>query len=160
MHKNIDILYMDIEENKMYNDQVEKVLKECLAREKLKKIPLFITIILTTDEEIKKINKEQRNIDKSTDVLSFPIYEKEEIEEIKRNRKTNVPIILGDVIISIPTVIKQAEEYGHSLKRELSYMVVHAFCHLIGHDHIEEKDKIEMRKKEEEILEKLKITRM
>ena len=67
--------------------------------------------------------------------------------------------ILGDIIISIEKVKEQAEEYGHSFERELSYMLVHGFYHLIGYDHIEENDKKEMRKKEENVLEKLKILR-
>ena len=66
---------------------------------------------------------------------------------------------IGDIVISIQKVKEQAEEYGHSFERELSYMLVHGFYHLMGYDHIEEKDKIQMRPKEEKILQELKITR-
>ena len=119
---------------------------------------LYINIILTTPEEIRKYNKQYRNIDKETDVLSFPIFEKEEIEKIQKNGN-EVPEVLGDLIISMKQVARQAEEYGHSFERELAYMVVHGFYHLMGYDHIEEEDKKEMRLKEENILTILKINR-
>ena len=121
---------------------------------------MYINIILTTPENIKKYNKEYRNIDKETDVLSFPMFEKEEIEEKVKNNDFKTMDILGDMIISIPRVEEQAIEYGHSFERELAYMVVHSFYHLLGYDHMEEDDKNVMRKKEEEVLSILKITRM
>ena len=98
-------------------------------------------------------------MDKETDVLSFPIFEKDEIEEKIKNNDFKTVDILGDMIISIPKVIEQAKEYGHGFERELAYMVVHSFYHLLGYDHINEEDKIIMREKEEVVLNKLKITR-
>lgn len=95
----------------------------------------------------------------STDVLSFPMFERQELEEKIKNRNFEHEDVLGDIIISIERVKKQAEEYRHSFERELSYMIVHGFYHLMGYDHIEEKDKKEMRPKEEKILNDLKITR-
>ena len=96
-----------------------------------------------------------RNIDKETDVLSFPMFEKEEIEQVPDNQFD----VLGDIVISIERVKEQAIEYGHSFERELSYMVVHGFYHLLGYDHMVEEDKIKMREKEENILNKLNIKR-
>ena len=88
------------------------------------------------------------------------MFEKEEIEQIvQKKEKQKLPEVLGDIVISIPQVEKQAIEYGHSFERELSYMVVHGFYHLMGYDHIEEEDKKKMRPKEEAILTKLHITR-
>ena len=81
------------------------------------------------------------------------MFEKEEIPK----EKTGIPDVLGDIIICIPIIEKQAKEYEHSIERELAYMVVHGFYHLMGYDHIEEQDKKEMRKKEENILSKLEI---
>ena len=101
---------------------------------------------------------EYRNIDRPTDVLSFPMFEKSEIEQI-RNNGSSVPEVLGDIIISIEQVEKQAVEYGHSFERELAYMTVHGFYHIIGYDHIEEKDKIEMRRKEEAVLSNIGLER-
>ena len=151
--------YLDIEENNEYFEIIGKVIKECFSVENLLKSKLYVNIILTTPENIRKFNKEYRNIDKETDVLSFPIFEKEEIEYKIKNKEFQNIDILGDMIISIPKVQEQAIEYGHSFERELSYMVVHSFYHLIGYDHMEELDKVEMRKKEEFVLNKLGINR-
>lgn len=154
-----EIVYKDIEENNKYEPIIKKVLEACFEEEKLKDSKLYITVTLTNPENIKKINKEYRNIDRATDVLSFPMFEKDELDKkIKENDFLNEDI-LGDLVISIEKVEEQAKEYGHSFERELSYMVVHGFYHLMGYDHIEQKDKEIMRPKEEKILNKLKITR-
>ena len=86
------------------------------------------------------------------------MFEKEEIDEIKE-KKLVVHDVLGDIMISIKRVKEQAVEYGHSFERELAYMVVHGFYHLMGYDHIKEEDKKDMRKKEEKILQDLNIIR-
>lgn len=148
-----EINFLDIEENAEYVDILNKVLEECFLEENLKDKKLYVNIVLTNPENIRKMNKEYRNIDKETDVLSFPMFEKYELE----NREILNEDILGDVVISIDRVSKQAKEYGHSFERELSYMAVHGFYHLMGYDHIDEEDKIIMRQKEEVVLEKLKI---
>ena len=154
-----EIIYKDIKTKKEYENTIKKVLEQCFKEEKLENSKLYITITLTTPENIRKINKEYRNIDKATDVLSFPMFEKDELELKIRNKDYNCEDILGDIIISIEKVKSQAEEYGHSFERELSYMVVHGFYHLMGYDHIKEEDKKLMRPKEEKILEKLNIKR-
>ena len=87
------------------------------------------------------------------------MFERDELEKKIKNQDFKYEDILGDMVISIERVKEQAIEYGHSFKRELSYMVVHSFYHLMGYDHIEEKDKLEMRPKEEKILEILDIKR-
>lgn len=148
-----EINFLDIEENAEYVDILNKVLEECFLEENLKDKKLYVNIVLTNPENIRKMNKEYRNIDKETDVLSFPMFEKYELE----NREILNEDILGDVVISIDRVSKQAKEYGHSFERELSYMAVHGFYHLMGYDHIDEEDKIIMRQKEEAVLKKLKI---
>ena len=158
MKQHADIQYIGIEENKEYEEIINKVIDECFYNEGLNKLKLYISITLTVPENIQKINKKYRNIDKPTDVLSFPMFEKEEIKEILTSNYM-LEEVLGDIIISIPKVKEQAIEYGHSFERELSYMVVHGFYHLMGYDHIKEEDKKEMRKKEDEILDKLHITR-
>ncbi len=154
-----EIQYLDIEQNIEYEIIIKKVIEECFKTENLTKSKLYVSITLTTPENIKKINNEYRGLDKETDVLSFPMFEKDEIDsKIKNNDFKNIDI-LGDMVISIPKVQEQALEYGHSFERELSYMVVHSFYHIMGYDHIKEEDKIKMRPKEENILNKLKITR-
>lgn len=151
-----EIIYEEIEENRDYEAVIMKVLDKCYEIENLTNSKLSICITLTNPEFIRKLNKEHRDIDYATDVLSFPVLYKEEIEEA---RKSDVEDTLGDIVISIEKVKEQAEEYGHSFERELSYMVVHGFYHLMGEDHIEEDDKMKMREKEEKVLELLNITR-
>ena len=154
-----EIIYQDIEENKEYEATIKKVVKKCFEEEGISASKLCLTITLTTPENIKKINKEYRNIDKETDVLSFPMFEKQELDEIIAKRKFEHEDVLGDIVISIARVEEQAKEYGHSFERELSYMVVHGFYHVMGYDHIKDEDKQKMRPKEEKILNALKILR-
>lgn len=154
-----EITYLNLEENQTYEKTVEKVLHKCFEEEGLLDSKLIITITFTTPEDIRKINKKYRKIDKATDVLSFPMFEKSELDEKIRNKDFLYEDVLGDIIISIEKVKEQAEEYGHSFERELSYMLVHGFYHLMGYDHIEVEDKKIMRPKEEKILSELKIVR-
>lgn len=154
-----EITYLDLEENQEYEEIIKNVIQECYKEEKMLDSKLCVQITLTNPENIRKINKEYRKIDKETDVLSFPMFEKEEIIDKLKNKDFIYEDILGDIIISIEKVKQQAEEYNHSFKRELSYMVVHGFYHLMGYDHIEEEDKKKMRPKEEKILEILDIKR-
>ena len=151
--KKVDVHFLNIEENRNYSKQIAKIIKECFKQEKFLDKNLYVNVILTTPEDIRKFNKEYRNIDKETDVLSFPMFEKEELENMKLNHIE----VLGDIVISIEQVKKQAIEYEHSFEREFAYMVVHGFCHMIGYDHIEEEDKKKMRQEEEKILGILKI---
>ena len=151
--------YIDIEKNNEYEITICKVLDKCFETESLPKDKLLVSVILTDGENIKKLNKKYRNIDRTTDVLSFPMFEKHEIDEMIKHNNWEYNDILGDMVISIPRVEEQAKEYGHSFLRELSYMVVHSFYHLMGYDHIKEEDKIKMRPKEEYVLNELGITR-
>lgn len=151
----LELNYLDLEENKNYEKIIKKVLQKCFEEENLQDKKLYVNVVLTNDENIRNINREHRQIDKPTDVLSFPMYEKEELENLKLENED----ILGDMVISIEGVEEQAKEYGHSFERELAYMVVHSFYHLLGYDHIKEEDKMKMRPKEENILQKLNINR-
>ena len=153
-----EVQYDGIESNKEYDKIINKVINECFKTEGLDKLKLYISITLTVPEVIQQANKKYRNIDKPTDVLSFPMFEKQEIEYMLKNGY-EVEDVLGDLIISIPKVKEQAVEYGHSFEREFAYMIVHGFYHLMGYDHMEENDKKEMREKEDAVLNKLGITR-
>lgn len=154
-----EIVYKDIEEKEDYENVIRKVIEQCFEEEGLLNSKLYITITLTTPEEIKKINTEYRKIERATDVLSFPMFEKEELDRKIMEKDFDYPDVLGDIVISIEKVQEQAKEYGHSFERELSYMVVHGFYHLMGYDHIEEEDKKKMRPKEEKVLNELNIVR-
>ena len=159
MNLQIEINYEEIEKKEEYNKIIKEVLKECFKEEKIDNTPLTISIILTDLDTIKNLNKQHRNIDKPTDVLSFPMFEKEELQELILKKEQIVPDVLGDIVICVPKVEEQAIEYGHSFNRELAYMLVHGFYHLMGYDHIKEEDKLEMRPKEEVILNRLNIKR-
>lgn len=154
-----EIIYQDINKKKEYEKTIKKVLTQCFKEENLLNSKLYITITLTNQEGIRKINKEFRNIDKATDVLSFPMFEKDELIQKIEDQDFEHEDVLGDIIISIEQVEIQSKEYNHSFERELSYMVVHGFYHLMGYDHIKEEDKKMMRPKEEKILSELKIFR-
>ena len=169
MIKMAEVIFQDIPENKEYQGLTEKIIQKCFEVEKINPTSFYICITLTTPENIRQANKQYRNIDKETDVLSFPMFEKEEldkmveshtIEEWKQNTENEaLQEILGDIIISIARVKEQAKEYGHSFERELAYMLVHGFYHLRGYDHMEEEEKRIMRAKEENVLAQLDITR-
>ncbi|MCL2070809.1 MAG: rRNA maturation RNase YbeY [Oscillospiraceae bacterium] len=108
------------------------------------------SMTLVSDEDIRTLNKQYRKIDSSTDVLSFlmgePNYE-------------DKSVVLGDVIISVPTAVRQANQYGHSLEREMAFLTVHGMLHLLGYDHINKSDEQIMFAKQEQILQKLGIIR-
>lgn len=151
-----EIEYLELEENNEWNELINKVLTECFKTEGMENYKLYISVTLTNPENIRKLNNQYRNIDKETDVLSFPMFEKNEIADLKYLQYEEA---LGDIVISIERVKEQAVEYGHSFERELSYMLVHGFYHLMGEDHIEDADKAIMRVKEENVLSKLNIIR-
>ncbi len=153
-----EIEYEQIEGNKEYEKIIKQVIERCFNEENLNDKNVEINIILTTPERIKQINNKFRNIDRTTDVLSFPMFEKEEIAVIKKNG-SKIKEVLGDIVISTEQVEIQAREYGHSFERELAYMVVHGFYHIIGYDHIKEEEKKIMREKEEAILKKIGLER-
>lgn len=152
--------YLEEKQNIKYEQIIKKVVKKCFEVEKLTDSNLYLSITLTNPENIHKINKEYRNVDKPTDVLSFPMFEKEELDKKIREKDFKHEDILGDIVISIDQVQNQAIEYGHSFEREFSYMIVHGFYHLMGYDHMIEEDKVIMRQKEENILNSLEITRI
>ena len=117
-----EITYIDLEEKEEYERIIEKVIHRCFQEEQLLDSKLLITVTLTNSKQIKKINKEYRKIDKETDVLSFPMFEKEELNKKINNKQFFCEDVLGDIVISIEKVEAQAKEYGHSFERELSYM--------------------------------------
>jgi probable rRNA maturation factor len=114
-----------------------------------------VSITLTDNEHIHELNLRYRGIDRATDVLSFALNEGEE-PEIFDGPTVDV---LGDIIISVERAVEQAAEYGHSVQREIAFLTVHGMLHLLGYDHMEEADRIEMRREEEFVMKKLAIAR-
>lgn len=158
MEKYTEVHFLDIIENETYAEFIEKIIKKCFEVEHLENANLYVGISLTDPANIKRLNGEYRHIESETDVLSFPMFEKNEIEEM-RTHKNEYEEALGDIVISVQRVTEQAIDYGHSFERELAYMVVHGFYHLMGEDHMEEDEKSRMRAKEENVLKQLDITR-
>ena len=115
-----------------------------------------ISVTFTDDERIKELNRLHRNIDKSTDVLSFPLGEDGEYDI---NPVTGAKL-LGDIVISVPHAVSQADEYGHSLQREIGFLTVHSMLHLLGYDHVGGGiEEVRMREKEEKVLTELGLKR-
>lgn len=112
-------------------------LKAARMAAKYEKRAGSVSLLMTGDEDIHQLNREFRQVDKPTDVLSFP---------------SDEPGFLGDIAISVPCAVRQAEEYGHSVDREIAFLTVHAMLHLFGYDHIEPQDEEIMRSRQRDIL--------
>ena len=140
---------------------ITKCIETTLAAENIT-VPCEINVMVTDDKGIHSINLASRQIDRPTDVLSFPMFELEpgEHPDAEDADPATGLIPLGDMVISLERATAQAEEYGHSVQRELSYLTVHSVLHLLGYDHMDEGPmKAQMRAREEEILGQLGIGR-
>ena len=113
-----------------------------------------VDITIVDDEEIHQLNRDYRNVDRPTDVLSFALDEDDEDEPELLEGQLH---LLGDIIISAESATRQAEEFGHGLEREIVYLAVHGLLHLLGYDHMVEEDKVIMRAKEEEALRAINL---
>lgn len=131
-------------------EKVEEYILITLQQENVL-VPCEISFSLVIPEEIQELNAEYRNIDKETDVLSFPMLEFPEDEDML-TYETGIPVMLGDIVISTKRAAEQAKEYGHSLEREICYLSVHSVLHLLGYDHMEEDEKRVMRAREKAIM--------
>lgn len=141
----------DIELPKNYRALIRKACNSSLLFEGISDLA-EVNVTLVNDDEIKELNSAFRGIDKSTDVLSFPLGENGEYDI---NPETDA-LMLGDIVISAEHALKQAEEYGHSIDREIAFLTVHSMLHLLGYDHVNnETEEKEMFKKQEEILIKM-----
>jgi len=149
-----------------YEEVIKAVINAAMDYEKCP-YEAEVSVLLTDDEEIRKLNKEFRGIDKATDVLSFPMVEYDLPGDFSMIEETNEDsfhpetgeLMLGDIVISVERVKKQAEEYGHSFKRELAFLTAHSMFHLFGYDHMEEEERIRMEEKQNNLLEVLQIFR-
>ncbi len=137
-------------------DLLNKVISETLRYENFSdNVEISLTIV--TNDDIQAINAKFRDIDRPTDVLSFPLIDFENGEEPEQNG--DEPIALGDIVISIEKAKSQAEEYGHSLDRELGFLTAHSMLHLLGYDHIEPDEEKIMFAKQKDILDNLGLKR-
>ncbi len=131
---------------KSTEDLLEKVIETSLKMENMS-LDYEISVSFVTNDEIRELNSQFRNIDKETDVLSFPF--EDEFETGIR--------ILGDIVLSVEKAMDQAEEFGHTVERELAYLTAHSTLHLMGYDHMNDDDKSIMRQKEKAIMKALQI---
>ena len=131
-------------------DYLDDVVKRVLEHEDVKNA--CFSIIFVDSNEIQRINKEYRGMDKVTDVISFAL------EDTKDDIDNNIRV-LGDIYICIPRMLEQAEDYGHSIKRELSFLTVHGLLHLLGYDHMNKEEEKVMFALQELILNEAGITR-
>lgn len=166
------MIYIDNRQNKIeVTNEMEELLNNVVSftlKEECVEVEFEVSVILIDNEEIKKINSEFRNINRETDVLSFPMLEYpagkvfKEVYKVEQYNESNLDeghLILGDMALSLEKVMEQSKEYGHSFNRELAYLTVHSMLHLLGYDHMEEGEKNVMRSREEYILEKLSMIR-
>ncbi len=156
------LLESELEEEFAYAPLLERVITAALEAEGVK-TPCEVDVLITDDEGIHQINLEQREIDRPTDVLSFPMFNytpgNPPVDDADADPATGLTP-LGDMVISLERAREQALEYGHPVERELSYLAVHSVLHLLGYDHVDEgEEKARMREREEAILSQLGITR-
>ena len=140
-------------------------LETALSKTVKANCPLAVEVVFISADEIRALNESTRGMDKVTDVLSYPAMDgirgkrlkrKDHLAEIDENGN----LLIGSVAVCVERAKEQAEEYGHSLNRELHYLIVHGVMHCLGYDHMTEQDKAQMRKKEEKALSKMGITRV
>ncbi len=140
---------------------LDKTVKACLASENIK-VGCEANILLTDDSSIRSINKQFRQIDKATDVLSFPMADMKDgklLSETGDYDPDEELLLLGDIVISMETAVRQAEQYGHSFERELAFLTAHGIFHLLGYDHMEKDEETVMTSKQEAVLGKLGLKR-
>ena len=149
----MEIYYDDRQDDIKITDEIKNLIEKSIAAVlKVENLDenVEVSVSFVGDEEIRDLNRDYRGVDKSTDVLSFPM--DDEFIIVSR--------ILGDVIINTRRVMEQAKELGHSNERELSYLTVHSILHLLGYDHMEDEDKREMREREKLAMKELSIYRL
>ena len=155
------IIETEVEGAEPYADLLRQVIPAALEAEGVA-VPWGVDVLFTDDEGIHQINLEQREVDRPTDVLSFPMFDLQPGEHpTEEDADPGTGLVpLGDMVISLERAQAQGEEYGHGTRREVAYLAVHSVLHLLGYDHMDEGPmKAQMRAREEAILEQLGITR-
>lgn len=153
------IIDFNDETSKVTSDQ-ENELKEIIKYTlEIEQMPpnCEVSISFLFDDDIQTLNEQYRQINEPTDVLSFPI--EQSLKDKTGTFDLNIPLLLGDIIVSIDHAIEQAEQYGHSLKREISFLIVHGLLHLLGYTHDTDENEKEMFQKQDKILGAFKIER-
>ena len=141
--------------NVLIRNIIRRCIEACLVAENVP-VSCEINVLVTNDDQVRQINKAMREIDKATDVLSFPMFQLEPGDPPAKSAEYLDPETglcpLGDMVLSFERAVAQANEFGHSVKREIGYLTIHSMLHLLGYDHLDEgEQKKQMRKREEEI---------
>ena len=155
------VIYANEQDKYEITDKLTEMIETCVKESLLShgiEDEIEVSVLFTDNAGIREINRDMREIDKETDVLSFPQYEFSELGVIEKE-EWETEIVLGDIVLSLEKVEEQAKEFGHSFERETGYLIVHSMLHLLGYDHMVDEDKKIMRAKEEEILEKIGLVR-
>lgn len=166
------MIFIDNEQEKVevseeFKEKISEIIDFALKEEEVK-VPYEVSLLFVDNEGIHEINKEQRGIDRVTDVLSFPMldYPKEKVfkdvyrgYEFKAEDLDGELLVLGDIVLSLERAEEQSIEFGHSYMREACYLVIHSVLHLLGYDHMKDDEKDIMRQREEYILDKFNINR-
>lgn len=152
--KIIDFVEEKTSEEVKLNDIIYEIVENVLNEQNISIDIVDVSIQSMSSEEIREINYKYRNIDRATDVLSFPIFTMDELKSLDKSIKE---IELGDIILCLEIIEKQSIEYGTGIVREILYMITHGMCHLTGHDHEIEEEKVIMRALEEKVLSKVGV---
>lgn len=166
------MIYIDNRQNKIevtdtLEDTAKKIIDYALKAEEVD-VKYEISLTFVDNESIREINRENRDIDKATDVLSFPMldYPKGKVyKEVYKDYEfmpqdlDGENLVLGDIVLSLEKAEEQSKEYGHSFLRESCYLIIHSILHLLGYDHMQEDEKNIMRQREEDILKQFNLTR-
>lgn len=156
----IEILHEEVEE---LSASVQEQIIQCLQKAaELEEVNGEVVITMVTDERIHELNRDYRGVDRPTDVLSFALNEGGEEEPdifLDEEELEEYPNMLGDIIISVSKAVSQANDYGHSFEREICFLAVHGFLHLLGYDHGTEEEEKAMFSRQEEVLQAIGLTR-
>ncbi|WNC16880.1 rRNA maturation RNase YbeY [Brevibacillus brevis] len=156
----VEILHEDVEP---LEENLQSLITRCLeAAAVQEEVSGEVVVTIVSNERIHELNRDYRGVDRPTDVLSFAMNEPGEGEMeiyLDEGDLEEFPNMLGDIIISLPKAQEQAEDYGHSLERELGFLAVHGFLHLLGYDHGTQEEEKEMFSRQEAVLEKIGLTR-
>lgn len=159
-------IYIENLQDKMEIDEkiivlIEQCMKKVLENEGMT-MPCEISVLLVDNDKIREMNKQYRKVDSATDVLSFPMVEMNEGKVLSSVGDFDLDqnsLVLGDIVISVEKALQQANEYGHSLEREIGFLSTHGLLHLLGYDHETPKQEELMRSRQEHVLEELKLFR-
>lgn len=156
MNVKID-LTVEVEVTKEQQEAIN-LIETCLQQAaKVEEIPdVEVSVTITNDKEIQQINAEHRGMNRPTDVLSFPLYERDEEWMLEEGEDV---VAIGDIVISLDRAIEQANDYGHSLSREIGFLAVHGFLHLLGYDHETPEEEKEMFERQNLILDQIGLRR-